>query len=528
MDYAANVKELRFAHDAVSYAQKAGIFQSRNYPHPPSTPVFTPGSVEPDSPLNHDGHRIAMGILENHLASNLAGHDPQQLLMFVRGPCGSGKTTLLLHMAELFGRHGQQARIALLACTMSAAGVVRGQLLKSWAGLIGSAANVVGPHAARDARVAAADYILIDQASALSKDELMLFESCLAAARGRLNQGNPALPFAGANIILSADMHQHPPFALPGESLFSMPSTRPGSAEASLLFGSFDRIITLTSRHADSWRHFLDRLREGRCTEDDIGRLQRRVVSAAQSSTHNFYTPPWDDAPLLTTRNRVVELWNAEAVVKRRQISGETHYICEAVDAIDSRTPTKDEKILISQLRTATTARLARAVEIGVGVRVFVTSGASRVMAVIKRILLDPREEPYDLPGSTVLRYLPLAVVCELDRGDTITIKPMTAQFSAANPDGVRMRIHRTQFDLQPGYAMLVRDAEGLTFPRLFVDLATPPSGTVTYFQLYSALSRGKGYDSILLLRDLDIDLRATLPPAALLAHDVSMDSRTM
>ncbi|KAJ7433009.1 hypothetical protein B0H11DRAFT_1691446, partial [Mycena galericulata] len=181
-------------------------------------------------------------------------------------------------------------------------------------------------------------YILIDQASALSKEDLMLFESCVAAVRGRLNQGNPALPFAGANVILSADMHQHPPFALPGETLFSLPSTRPGSAEASLLFGSFDQIITLTSQHADSWRCFLDRLREARCTEDDIALLQSRVVSAAHRDTHDFYAPPWDDAPLLTTRNRVVELWNAEAVVKRRQLSGERHYICEAVDAVDSRT----------------------------------------------------------------------------------------------------------------------------------------------------------------------------------------------
>ena len=42
------------------------------------------------------------------------------------------------------------------------------------------------------------------------------------------------------------------------------------------------------------------------------------------------------------------------------------------------------------------------------------------------------------------------------------------------------------------------------TIPYVLVDIAQPPTGTLSLFNLYVALSRSSGRDSIQLLRDFD------------------------
>ncbi|KAI5996215.1 hypothetical protein EDD15DRAFT_2251075 [Pisolithus albus] len=53
-------------------------------------------------------------------------------------------------------------------------------------------------------------------------------------------------------------------------------------------------------------------------------------------------------------------------------------------------------------------------------------------------------------------------------------------------------------------YAFTDYRAQGQTIPFVIVDIATPPSGGLSLFNLYVALSRSKGRSSIRLLRDFD------------------------
>lgn len=53
-------------------------------------------------------------------------------------------------------------------------------------------------------------------------------------------------------------------------------------------------------------------------------------------------------------------------------------------------------------------------------------------------------------------------------------------------------------------YAFMDYRAQGQTIPFVIVDIATPPSGGLSLFNLYIALSQSRGRSSIRLLRDFD------------------------
>ncbi|KAJ4501177.1 hypothetical protein C8R41DRAFT_749738 [Lentinula lateritia] len=53
-------------------------------------------------------------------------------------------------------------------------------------------------------------------------------------------------------------------------------------------------------------------------------------------------------------------------------------------------------------------------------------------------------------------------------------------------------------------YAFTDYRSQGQTIPYVIVDIAKPPTGKLNLFNLYVALSRSSGRDTIRLLRDFD------------------------
>jgi ATP-dependent exoDNAse (exonuclease V) alpha subunit len=72
--------------------------------------------------------------------------------------------------------------------------------------------------------------------------------------------------------------------------------------------------------------------------------------------------------------------------------------------------------------------------------------------------------------------------------------------------------VERKQFPLTPAYAFTDFKSLGQTIESVLVDLAKPPSGGLTSFNAYVALSRSRGRDTIRLLRDFDEKLFTTHP----------------
>ena len=74
-------------------------------------------------------------------------------------------------------------------------------------------------------------------------------------------------------------------------------------------------------------------------------------------------------------------------------------------------------------------------------------------------------------------------------------------------------------------YAFTDYRSQGQTIPYVIVDIGSPPTGTLSLFNLYVALSRSSGRDSIRLLRDFkDEPFRGSHNPA-LMAEDERLEN---
>jgi ATP-dependent exoDNAse (exonuclease V) alpha subunit len=85
--------------------------------------------------------------------------------------------------------------------------------------------------------------------------------------------------------------------------------------------------------------------------------------------------------------------------------------------------------------------------------------------------------------------------------------------------------IERIQFPLTPAYAFTDFKAQGQTIESVIVDLAKPPSGGLTGFNAYVALSRSRGRETIRLLRDFDEKLFTVHPNEQLRREDQRLEA---
>ena len=79
-------------------------------------------------------------------------------------------------------------------------------------------------------------------------------------------------------------------------------------------------------------------------------------------------------------------------------------------------------------------------------------------------------------------------------------------------PEALVVLVKRTQFPMTLTYAFTDYRSQGQTIPRVIVDIATPPGprnsiNKLSLFNVYVALSRSSGRETIRLLRDLNEDM---------------------
>ena len=72
------------------------------------------------------------------------------------------------------------------------------------------------------------------------------------------------------------------------------------------------------------------------------------------------------------------------------------------------------------------------------------------------------------------------------------------------NSKKVVRTITRKQLPITAAYALTDYRTQGQTIPAVILDLAPPPTGKLSLFNLYVALSRSSGRQTIRLLRDFD------------------------
>lgn len=116
-----------------------------------------------------------------------------------------------------------------------------------------------------------------------------------------------------------------------------------------------------------------------------------------------------------------------------------------------------------------------------------------------------------------------------LDPG-VIPIVPIARKFNLPAKKGKTRRATRRQLPITAAYAFTDYRSQGQTIKRVIADIARPPSGGLTPFNAYVALSRSSGRETIRLLRDFDDDLFTQTPCEMLKVEDrrlMELDNQT-
>ena len=146
----------------------------------------------------------------------------------------------------------------------------------------------------------------------------------------------------------------------------------------------------------------------------------------------------------------------------------------------------------------------------------------------IQNIILDERENisAIDEDGAIKLKYPPAMIVFKPDKKTklifqglplrVIPLTPSLANVSITDRTGKKVKVVRRQYAMTVGYTFTDYKSQGQTIEYVIIDIGKPPTGALSPFSIYVALSRSRGRDTIHLLRDFDINLFQNHPSEAL------------
>ena len=480
----------------------------------------------------------------------LPGDQTEQLKMLILGQGGTGKSTLIRAISETFRHYDKLDILAKCATTGIAATDIGASTLHSWAGLTHnlpkdenwldrSSKNSV---AKRQSNIKGKEFLIVDEISMEDKTTAYCLSEILGKSRALEEKARPHEPFGSMHIIKCGDFHQFPPVGNPTGALYV---DRPDKDNQRALLGreiflQFDKVVILHQQNRikdKTWTDILSRLRIGECNESDLDEINKLVLTNPDCDIPDFSKAPWDQAILVTPRHSVRHLWNDHAIAKHCMKTGNQRYIVAAED--NSRNVNEDlsmeAKLAIASLADSKTGKLPDVVQMAIGMKAMVLLNlateadiANGTRGEIQDIILDEREEMsiVDEDGGIRLKYPPALILFKPDKGTNlifqglprgvIPLTPSIAKFSVTGRTGKQFKITRHQYAMTAGYAFTDYKSQGQTIEYVIIDIGKPPTGALSPFSVYVALSRSRGRDTIRLLRNFDVNLFQNHPSEAL------------
>ena len=495
----------------------------------------------------------AYHIVTWHLDETRHGKDPPPLRMVLYGEGGTGKSRVIQTITEAFSVRGAGHTLVKAAYTGVAASLVNGKTTHVIGSLslrskdeITDAAKKKLQDFWRDVR-----YLIIDEYSMLSKSFLATLSRNISVGMEGSQGYRQGESFGGLNVILCGDLHQFPPVACGKRE----PLYYPLGADDKLpfqvgrkIYEEFSTVVILKEqmRVTDRvWRDFLDSLRYGRVETRHLKMLRTLLLrrrtqnstltcSPDTTSPHtnppeatnppiDFSTQPWADSSLITPRHAVRTRWNQAATQKQCVESKTRLFICPSLDTIKGSPLTLEERYALASIPKKSRRRdkgLPEFIDLSIGMKVMVTNNlqtdldiTNGARGVIVDIILNPEEPPLDEGPVITLKHPPECVLVKLSRTraaalpgldeGVIPIQRVSTR-TQIRVRGMQRTVTRTQFPITGAYAFTDYRAQGQTIPYVVVDIATPPTSGLSLFNLYVALSRSSGRDTIRLLRDFD------------------------
>jgi ATP-dependent exoDNAse (exonuclease V) alpha subunit len=217
--------------------------------------------------------------------------------------------------------------------------------------------------------------------------------------------------------------------------------------------------------------------------------------------------------------------------------------MCKANDTIQGQELTLMERYAVATKPSGRNAKqderaaLPNVIELAVGMKVMVTFNVDTELDVangargeVKEIILDERESKFCTTKPIVeLDYPPAYVLIKLNRTKAKTLERLENGVLPLTPlqrtfrvtvNGNEQVVTQRQLPLTPAYAFTDYRSQGQTVSNAIIDIAMPPSGGLSPFNVYVALSRGHGRENIRLLRDFDEKLLTTHPSEYLRIED--------
>lgn len=509
-----------------------------------------------DTSLLKEDQLRAFEIVKRHLTQKLLGRQPDQLLMQILGEGGTGKSMAIRCITELFTHRNSQRMLVKGAYTGIAASLIDGSTLHSLCHISIRSKDDDGLNLSTKTLETLrrtwgpVHYLIIDEISMVSREFFARLSSVLASTKQPNVLPANAEPFGGINVILAGDFHQFPPVACgptaplywPDDPTVDRKAARSGRKH----FEKFKHVVILKEqcRVTDPvWLDLLRHVRHGMCKSEHIELLQSLVID--RKGTFASEQPGWEDAVLVTPRHAVRIAWNECANRRHCTRTGNQLFISRAEDTIHSRPVTIQERWNAACKKTKnksnrvcqTKAGLPNKVEVAIGMEVMVTVNveteldvANGARGVVVDIILDPREDSDTTGAEVKLQYPPACVLVKLHKTKAkqlegledrvLPIVPMEAKYDLPQLDNKTKRVTRRQLPITSAYAFTDYRSQGQTIKKVIVDIGRPPSGALTPFNVYVALSRSSGRDTIRLLRDFDEDLFKVVPCENLEAED--------
>ncbi|MCC6752013.1 MAG: AAA family ATPase [Deltaproteobacteria bacterium] len=439
----------------------------------------------------NDGQRLAFDVLCN------GGRN-----VFLTGAAGTGKTFVLkrwLDVAEVRG-----TRVARCASTGIAALPLGGRTLHRISGLryhdcVRRALNRNGwwfKHKA--AQLSLIDVLLVDEVSMIGDRTLAAADLLFRIARSR-----PGEPFGGVRIVFVGDMAQLPPVSTP-----DVPQRHPFFAKT---WADLDLVtveLTQVMRQSDqAFVSILQDMRRGEVSDEAFDLLKSRRVS----------NPP-DDATILVATNATAERINT---AKLLSLPGETIDVdaqdecaetpfgtasmktlsdnCLAPETLSIRVGARvmflvndstlnGERFVNGDLGTVIDVTPEEALMAGVGADGMI---ASRVPAMGRRSdFTSEMGNGYD-DGCEVASAPAIPV-----RKDDGTIVYVGLSGWAVRDDDDYCVARRLQYPLRLAWAITIHKSQGMTIPKVCVDLGE----VFAPGQAYVALSRARTLEGLTLL----------------------------
>lgn len=464
--------------------------------------------------LNEEQER-AYRIVANHAI------EPSQccpLSVFLSGPGGTGKSRVIDAITTLFLRFNEVRRFRLASYTGVAAKNIKGMTLHTLLNmrqLFNDKDKTENSPAKKELfeMWAGVEYLLIDEVSMVGCELMTQISAALSIAKC-----NP-VPFGGISVIFAGDFCQLPPVKntrlyTPIEDNSLISASQNEYAQMKLMGRSawlatdtvvvFHQQMRQKGQLNSRFRELLDRLRFGKCNEDDVNLLKTRVMSTADV---DLTSNAWRSAPIITKRNSLKDALNIQGA---ETFAARTRKPIHYYHARDFRRSKPVDAKLQEQLLTYNTGVTSQAMgrlPLVEGMPVMFSQNydvaggvVNGSIGILKSVRYTVDENGTRFAQSCVVEIPDLT--CEpMDGLNTNEVVALVEEFDVKITDwrtGEKTTFKRKQLPIQPAFAMTDYKAQGRTLKNVIMDLATCTGSQSPYVMV----SRATSLEGILILRD--------------------------